>query len=159
MEDYSVTLASLEHRISDPQKSNWLMQTVDFKNWEPNEISYFNTCGELTWLNWLGFWLALNTQLCKYPFHGYVIPVHSYYTLELSVKWLSFWALLSSPNRMKLGLAPNLMLIWVSVPIQAECTFFHCFLEISPPLWPNRGTGAVIFSLVDNFIVLKKFHP
>jgi hypothetical protein len=50
MEDYSVTLASLEHRISDPQKSNWLMQTVDFKNWEPNEMSQIALQISIPWL-------------------------------------------------------------------------------------------------------------
>jgi len=39
----------------------------------------------------------------------------------------------------KLSWAPNLFLNWVSCPVEAQCTFFSCFLKISSPMRPNRG--------------------
>jgi len=43
-------------------------------------------------------------------------------------------------------MAPNLLLNWISCPVEAQCTFFSCFLKSRPlcdQTGPNRGSRAV----------------
>jgi hypothetical protein len=50
----------------------------------------------------------------------------------------------------KLSLSPNLLLNWISCPVEAQCTFFSCFLKSRPlcdQTGPNRGFRAVFASL------------
>jgi hypothetical protein len=45
----------------------------------------------------------------------------------------------------KLSLAPNLLLTWVSCPVEAQLLFFSPFFEVSSSMWPNRGFRCRLF--------------
>lgn len=58
-------------------------------------------------------------------------------------------------DRVKFRLTSNLMLIWVLIPFK-PMFFFHYFLEIAPPLWPNKGVMVLcFFHFISNFIIFK----
>lgn len=65
------------------------------------------------------------------------------------------WKNQETNDKVKFRLESNLMLIWVSFLFKPN-VFFHCFLVISPPLWPNKGVIVLCFlHFIINFIIFK----
>jgi hypothetical protein len=61
----------------------------------------------------------------------------------------------------KLGLAPNLLLNWVSCPVEAQCTLFFPldFWKLIPYVTTKEGVLVPSFSDFTNNTILPKFRP
>jgi len=69
--------------------------------------------------------------------------IYSYSTHNSRGDWLNTtsWIHVGATGQVQTQISITLLLNWVSVPLQAHCSFSSVFLEISPPLWPQTGGG------------------